>query len=866
MPVESPQDAAARAPSRTSSPRLAALLVAAGWLGWALAAAGSAAAAAEPQAGSGTGSGAGTPEEEAVLWPEHQRAFFQDGPALLLDAAVRRELAAMGEEERDRFLAAFLRDPLPATEVNELTLGIERRMQLAASEVPTPFDDRARLLFLRGAPESREEIDCGTTLVPVEIWSYGPDATEVLFYQPAGRRAYRLWRPHDGKRVLYSALMEGWFAELEDFGQERRRIDIQLCSAVARVDRVTRTAGLFDEQPDLELSRAIDGYLAPPADLAAWSAAAATTPAPAAAAPLAPVRVEVEFPFRTGQRVAARFVLTLDDAAGLGVREREDGGREVELEVDGLLELDGDVFEDFKVRFSQAAPAAGAPVVLVFDRRLRPGRRFLARLAVRDAVGGASARLVRPVAVPREVERVVEGGGLAVPAEEVAGVQLAGVDSLVLVPPVTDGLSGAWRAEALVTGERIAKVVFFVDGEQQLVRTRPPFTADLRLAEVPVEQTVTARGLDAEGEVVDEDSVLLNRARGLFAVRIVEPAGGVAAGGEARARAEIDVPDEARLEVVEFSVNDELVASLTSPPWEALIRLEAPGGVSFLTVEARLEDGRRAEDVVFLDAPDDLAYVEVGLVELFATVTDGSGRFAEDLTAADFQVLEAGEERSIERFDRVHNLPLVVGFALDASTSMADHMADARRAAIGFLESVLRPGDRAFAVAFSDKPRLVAPPSDDPSIVERALADVHSSGWTTLYDAVVRSLFYFRGFGGRRALVVLSDGEDTASRTSFAETLDYARRSGTVVYSIGLGKGAAGGKLQRLADETGGRYFQVGDAAELGAVYAAIERELRSQYFLTFVPAVVGEADLSAVEVRVRDRGLKVRATRGYAP
>jgi Ca-activated chloride channel family protein len=238
----------------------------------------------------------------------------------------------------------------------------------------------------------------------------------------------------------------------------------------------------------------------------------------------------------------------------------------------------------------------------------------------------------------------------------------------------------------------------------------------------------------------------------------------------------------------------------------------------------------------------------------------------EDLAGGDFQVLEAGEERQIERFDYVHNLPLVVGFAMDASTSMADHMAQTRRAAIHFLDSVLRPQDRAFAVAFSDKPRLVASPTDDSEVVERALLDLHSHGWTTLYDAVVRSLFYFRGFGGRRALVVLSDGEDTASRTSFAEALDYAKRSGVVVYSIGLGGGASGGKLKRLASETGGRYFQVGEAAELEAVYAEIERELRSQYFMTFVPGGVGEASLGEVEVRVRGQRLKVRATRGYAP
>lgn len=815
-----------------------------------------------------TAAAAATPDP--VLWPEHQRAFFQDGPALLLDEKARQELLAADTAERERLIAEFLADPIPETTENELVAGIERRRRLVGNEVATPHDDRSRLLFLHGAPVAVEKIDCGTTLVPVEIWNYGPQEQELLLYQPPGRRAYRLWRPLDGKRVLYSSLMEGWFQELQDFGQEQRRIDIQLCKAVGRVDQVTLTRGLVDEQPDVGLSKRLRARLREPEDLAAWSVAAAATPLPEPGPVLDLAKLEVEFPFRAGQRVATRFVVTLAPGGDLAVELDEQEEPEISLEVEGLLEYQARVFEEFKVRFYRPPPAEGESVALVWDRRLRPGRHFVARIRVRDTLSGASAELVRVISVPREVARVVGGGsGRAVPVEEVAAGHLEGVDALVLVPPVTDGLSRAWRAEALVTGERIRKVVFSVDDQQQLIKTRPPFTADLRLAAVPVEQVVTAAGFDRAGELVAEDRVVLNKARGMFRVRIVNPREGVPVAGDVMARAEVSVPDEGRLEAVEFSINEIPLATLTAPPWEVPLPIDASGQVTYLTVTARLADGRRVEDVVFLNAPQNLARVDVSLVELFATVTDGSGRLIENLEEDDFQVLEAGQERPIQSFDLVHNLPLVVGFAMDASTSMADHMAEARQAAIGFLHSVLRRQDRAFAVAFSDKPLLVAPPTDDIAVVERALSEVHSSGWTTLYDAVVKSLFYFRGFGGRRALVVLSDGEDTASRASFAETLEYAKQSGAVIYSVALGGGAGGGlggKLKRLATETGGRFFRVSKAAGLDAVYTQIERELRSQYFLTFVPTSVGETDLSTVEVRVRNRRLKVRVTRGYAP
>lgn len=798
-------------------------------------------------------------EAGSVLWPEHQRAFFQDGAGLLLDTATRAELAATSVEARDRFIAEFLRDPLPETAENELVVAIERRARLARGEVATPLDDRARLLFLHGPPTAREEIDCGTILVPIALWQY-PELGELLLYRLPGRPVYRLWRPHDGKRVLYSSLMEGWFDELGDLGQAERRIDRQQCPGVARVDEVTRTVGLIDERPDVGLARLIDALLAPPTDLVAWSRTAAATPLPESAPVLALDGLEVQFPFRAGQRVAARYTATLD-AGDLG--RSADG--EIDIEVEGLLEHAGSVFEEFKVRFRQAPPAPGQPVVLVWERRLRPGRDFVSRLRVRDAIAGAVAHRLHVVSVPREVGRVVaDGAGRSAPVEEVAASLLEGEDSLVLVPPVTGGLSKAWRAEALVTGPRIRRVTFAVDGEEQLIRTRPPFTADLRLAQVPTEQVVTAAGFDADGELVALARVVLNEAPGRFRVRIVAPIEGETASGRIVARAEVDVPAEARLEAVEFAVDEVLVARLERPPWEVAIEADGAAGVSYLTVTARLADGTRAEDVVFLDAPRHLARVDVGLVELFATVTDRSGGLIDDLPADRFQILEGGVERAIRRFERVEDLPLVVGFTIDASTSIGPYLTALRQAAVGFLESVLRPGDRVFAVDFSERARLVASPTDDIAVVERALADLHTRDWSSLYDAVVKSLFYFRGFGGRRALVVLSDGADNTSRTSFDEALAYARASGAVVYTVGVG-GGGHGKLERLATETGGRHFAVGRADDLHAVYAEIERELRSQYFLTFAPADV-DGDLSDVEVRVRDRRLNVRVTRSYAP
>ena len=141
---------------------------------------------------------------------------------------------------------------------------------------------------------------------------------------------------------------------------------------------------------------------------------------------------------------------------------------------------------------------------------------------------------------------------------------------------------------------------------------------------------------------------------------------------------------------------------------------------------------------------------------------------------------------------------------------------------------------------------------------------------TALHDAVVTSLYYFRGVRGRRALILLSDGEDTASTIEFKNSLEYARRSGVVIYSIGLNisKASLGvrSKLSSLSKETGGRSFFISKAVELNGVYDAIERELRSQYLLAYLSdAPQGSKEFRFVQVKVKGR-LKARTMSGYYP
>ena len=261
--------------------------------------------------------------------------------------------------------------------------------------------------------------------------------------------------------------------------------------------------------------------------------------------------------------------------------------------------------------------------------------------------------------------------------------------------------------------------------------------------------------------------------------------------------------------------------------------------------------------------------IDVDLVEIQATVFD-KGRIVESLGEADFTVLDRGKPQKISRFEVMRDLPLALGVVIDTSGSMRETIGEAKHAAADFLHAMVREKDRCFATSFSERPRLLMPLTSDVRAVEIAFRDLPAIGNTALHDAIIFSLYQLKGVRGRRAMVLLSDGDDTSSLVKYEDSLEFARRSGTAIYTIGLDVGATKlgirSKLEKLAEETGGRAFFVSKAAELAAVYAEIERELRSQYLLAFAPDPPGKSgEFSPVEVKVKG-GLKARAPRGYYP
>lgn len=255
----------------------------------------------------------------------------------------------------------------------------------------------------------------------------------------------------------------------------------------------------------------------------------------------------------------------------------------------------------------------------------------------------------------------------------------------------------------------------------------------------------------------------------------------------------------------------------------------------------------------------------VNLVEVYASVTGAGGEPLTGLKQDDFELRENGERQEISNFT-AGEFPLSVAVALDRSFSMTGpRLALARSAARAFLGE-LRPQDESMVVAIGSEVETVSPLSTDRAPQYAALTRLEPFGTTGLYDAIIQTIESIQPARGRRALVLLSDGDDRYSKASASDALDRARRSDVMVYAVALGT-ARPPLFAELATITGGRSYHVRDAATLTKTLQGIARELRQQYLLGYTPArppVAGSQEWRSIRVTVKRPGAQVRARDGY--
>jgi Ca-activated chloride channel family protein len=254
----------------------------------------------------------------------------------------------------------------------------------------------------------------------------------------------------------------------------------------------------------------------------------------------------------------------------------------------------------------------------------------------------------------------------------------------------------------------------------------------------------------------------------------------------------------------------------------------------------------------------------VSAVEVYATVTDDKGQPVTGLTAADFVVEEDGQRQTAATF-AAGEFPLAVALAVDRSFSVPrERLNAAAAAARGFVQR-LRPSDQVMVLAIGSEIDTLAPLSSNHVAVMDALAKLEPWGTTPLFDAMLAALDAIQSASGRRALILLSDGQDRYSRTTAAELVEQSRRRDVLIYPIATGRTRAP-VFAELAAASGGRSFQAGDPGALQTTLAEIAQELRSQYLLGYTPARAAEEQRGwrSIRVTVNRPNVRVRARDGY--
>jgi len=255
------------------------------------------------------------------------------------------------------------------------------------------------------------------------------------------------------------------------------------------------------------------------------------------------------------------------------------------------------------------------------------------------------------------------------------------------------------------------------------------------------------------------------------------------------------------------------------------------------------------------------------VVSLFVTVADAQKRLVPDLNKEAFEVFDNDKPQALTYFDNsIH--PITVVVMLDTSGSMTLTIDLLKRAAEQFLIRLL-PDDKAKVGAFNDKVQISARFSNNRDQLISAVKDLDYGNGTRLWDAVAMSLDELKGIDGRKVILVFTDGDDTASKVGLGSMIDRARAEEVMVYAIGLEsqfmnqRTKPDGGLRKIADETGGGYFELKKTADLAPTFTKVASELHSQYVIGFSPTQLDNR-VHKLMVKMKPAGLTARARKSY--
>lgn len=360
-----------------------------------------------------------------------------------------------------------------------------------------------------------------------------------------------------------------------------------------------------------------------------------------------------------------------------------------------------------------------------------------------------------------------------------------------------------------------------------------------------------------------------------FEVAITSPTTAEPIAGRVQVRAEVATERPAAVAAVDFFIDGRLMFSDAEAPYELLWNSGRPAehlieviayGPGRQTATASLATGSAAT----VSGAAFSARVE--RVELHALI-ESERPLAGPLDTTMFEVFENGVRQPVVAVERVADLPLAVGILVDHSGSMMERLDTALDAAAAFVEGLLtHPQDKAFVLGFADIPIVFQEFTNDTGRLAQAIDLIDSGRYTALYDAVVAAAARFEGSGGRRAVILLTDGADQGSEHRLREAVEAAQAADIALYPVAVELSPRYARerwvLSELAGETGGRLFSLGRRTDPAGIYEAIANDVRAQYRVSYAPLIPGgDGEWREVEIRIADGFLddwKVRSRPGY--
>lgn len=441
-------------------------------------------------------------------------------------------------------------------------------------------------------------------------------------------------------------------------------------------------------------------------------------------------------------------------------------------------------------------------------------------------------------------------------------------DAVKIIPPRRDVAPNLFIVDVEVKPP-VKRVEFWVEGKKILARNGPPYRAELDLGQLPKRVEVRALGYDERGRYVDADAFVVNERETPLEVKITRTQ---TPDRVSHVKLSVQNPKGIPIKSVALFADQKKFYEWNRPPYAIDVPDDRLASTRFLRASVVDATNYEASDLLFLNGAQISEELEVNLIELPVAVTDPGGVPIGGLTRSNFRVRENGKPQKITNFDAASNLPIAAGLLIDHSGSMKPRMEATRKAAAEFLKRIIKPSDRAFVAGFSFDASKEAPFVSDPGSLQAQVASIpDASGGTSLYDAIITGLYRFRTLQGRRALIVLTDGEDTTSRISYDDMLAYARAARVPLYFIGVAMGFSDivgmNKMKSLAAETGGVAYFIKDVKRLDETYSQLEKDLRSQYLIAYsTESSKTDKQYRTVEVTVDRTDARVRTIRGFLP